>query len=126
MSKKRLGRFEQILEMPRELNHKISKITIISFDELLIENYKGILEYEEFYIKINTEIGTININGFNLTLEQITEDDIAVKGIINSIDLERIMGWYFVYKNTIKLHIGICTYKSWRHVYRKIYKYMYK
>jgi len=92
MSKKRLGRFEQILEMPRELNHKISKITIISFDELLIENYKGILEYEEFYIKINTEIGTININGFNLTLEQITEDDIVVKGIINSIDLERIMG----------------------------------
>lgn len=126
MPKKRFSRFEQILEMPRELNNKISKITIISFDELLIENYKGILEYEEFYIKINTEIGTININGFNLTLEQITEDDIVVKGIINSIDLERIMGWYFVYKNTIKLHIRICTYKSWKYVYRKIYKYMYK
>lgn len=92
MPKKRLSRFGQILEMPRELNNKISKITIISFDELLIENYKGILEYEEFYIKINTEIGTVNINGFNLTLEQITEDDIVVKGIINSIDLERIMG----------------------------------
>ena len=92
MPKKKLSRLEQILEIPRELNHKISKITIISFDELLIENYKGILEYEEFYIKINTEIGTININGFNLTLEQITEDDIVVKGIINSIDLERIMG----------------------------------
>ena len=92
MPKKKQSRFEQILEIPRELNKKISKITIISFDELLIENYKGILEYEEFYIKINTEIGTININGFNLTLEQITEDDIVVKGIINSIDLERIMG----------------------------------
>jgi len=92
MHKKKLNGLKQILEMPREINHKISKITIISFDELLIENYKGILEYEEFYIKINTEIGTININGFNLTLEQITEDDIVVKGIINSIDLERIMG----------------------------------
>ncbi len=92
MHKKRLSRLEQILEMPREINHKISKITIISFEELLVENYKGILEYEEFYIKINTDIGTVNINGFNLTLEQITEDDIAVKGIINSIDLERIMG----------------------------------
>ena len=92
MPKKKLSRLEQILEIPRELNHKISKITIISFDELLIENYKGILEYEEFYIKINTEIGTVNINGFNLTLEQITEDDVAVKGIINSIDLDRIMG----------------------------------
>ena len=126
MPKKKLSRLEQILEIPRELNHKISKITIISFDELLIENYKGILEYEEFYIKINTEIGTVNINGFNLTLEQITEDDVAVKGIINSIDLDRIMGWYIVYKNTIKLHIRICTYKGWKYIYRKIYKYMYK
>ena len=97
MHKKRLNRLEKILEMPREINSKNSKVTIISFDELLIENYKGILEYEEFYIKINTEIGTININGFNLSLEQITEDDIVVKGIINSIDLERIMGWYFVF-----------------------------
>jgi len=92
VQRKRLSRLEKILEMPREINQKNSKITIISFDELLIENYKGILEYEEFYIKINTEIGTVNINGFNLTLEQITEDDIVVKGIINSIDLERIMG----------------------------------
>ena len=92
MRKKRQSRLEKILEMPRELNQNNFKITIISFDELLIENYKGILEYEEFYIKINTEIGAVNINGFNLTLEQITEDDIAVRGIINSIDLERIEG----------------------------------
>ena len=56
---------------------------------MLIENYKGILEYEEFYIKINTSIGNININGFNLNLEQVTEDDISVKGTIQSIDVER-------------------------------------
>ena len=57
---------------------------------MLIENYKGIMEYEEFFVKINTEIGTININGFNLNLEQMTNEDILVKGVINSIDLERI------------------------------------
>ena len=82
------NRFNQILEMPRELDNKEPKITIISFDEILIENYKGILEYEEFFIKIDTEIGTVNINGFKLTLEQITEDDIGIKGTIKSIDLE--------------------------------------
>ena len=83
------NRFNQILEMPRELDNKEPKITIISFDEILIENYKGILEYEEFFIKIDTEIGTVNINGFKLTLEQITEDDIGIKGTIKSIDLEK-------------------------------------
>lgn len=81
--------FNQILEMPRELDSKEPKITILSFDEILIENYKGIIEYEEFFIKVDTEIGTINVNGFKLTLEQITSDDIAIKGIIKSIDLEK-------------------------------------
>ena len=57
--------------------------------EMLIENYKGILEYEEFYIKLSTKIGLININGFNLTLEQVTEDDISIKGKIESVSIER-------------------------------------
>lgn len=87
---KKLKRFSEILDMPRELDKKQTKVTIISFDEILIENYKGIMEYEEFFVKINTEIGIININGFNLNLEQMTDEDILVKGIINSIDLERV------------------------------------
>ena len=85
-------KLNQILDMPREINKVDSKITVVSFDEILIENYKGILQYEEFFIKVQTEIGSININGFSLELEQITEDDILIKGKINSIDLERITG----------------------------------
>lgn len=86
---KKKNRFNQMLEMPREIDNKEPKITIISFDEILIENYKGILEYEEFFIKIDTEKGTVNINGYKLTLEQITEDDIGIKGTIKSIELEK-------------------------------------
>ena len=87
---KRFNRFAQMLDMPRELDKTQTKVTIISFDEILIENYKGIMEYEEFFVKINTEIGIININGFNLKLEQMTNEDVLVKGVINSIDLERV------------------------------------
>lgn len=93
MKKKKNNRFsskiDEILEVPREISSVDPKVTIISFDEMLVENYKGILEYEEFYIKINTAIGNINVNGFNLRLEQVTEDDISVKGKIESIDIER-------------------------------------
>ncbi len=87
MNRKR--KLNQILDMPRELDNKEAKITIISFDQILIENYKGILEYEEFFVKIDTEIGIVNINGYKLTLEQITEDDIEIKGTIKSIELEK-------------------------------------
>lgn len=83
------NRFNQILELPRELDSTEPKITIISFDQILIENYKGILEYEEFFVKLDTAIGTININGYKLVLEQITEDDIEIKGVIKSIELEK-------------------------------------
>lgn len=86
---KRKSKINQILEMPREIDNKEPKITIISFDEILIENYKGILEYEEFFIKVDTEIGIININGYKLTLEQITGEDIGIKGTIKSIELEK-------------------------------------
>ena len=89
-SNKISNRINEILEMPREISSEDPKITIIGFNEMLIENYKGILEYEEFYIKIKTNIGNININGFNLTLEEVTEDDISVKGKISNIDIERI------------------------------------
>ncbi len=85
-------KINKALEVPREISSEEPKITIIGFDEMLIENYKGILEYEEFYIKVSTSIGNININGFNLSLEQVTEDDISVKGTIESFDIDRILG----------------------------------
>lgn len=85
------NKINKVLELPREISSSDTKISIIGFDEMLIENYKGILEYEEFYIKIKTAIGNINISGFKLELEQVTEDDICVKGKIESIDIERMV-----------------------------------
>ncbi len=85
------NRINKALEIPREVAQNETKITIVGFDEMLIENFKGIMEYEEFYIKVKTNIGNLNINGFNLNLEQITEDDILVKGKIKNIDIERVI-----------------------------------
>lgn len=83
------GKIGKILEMPEEVCSNIPKITITGFNELILENYKGILEYEEFFVRIRTYIGVVNINGYNLNLENMTNDDIKVKGKIESIDIER-------------------------------------
>lgn len=89
MKKKR--KLERILEIPQEVCTNTPKFTIVGFEELIIENHKGILEYEEFLVRINTHMGIVNINGFNLNLETMTNDDIRVTGKIDSIDLERII-----------------------------------
>lgn len=87
--KRPMRKIDNLLEMPKEICSDDPKVTIIGFEELIIENYKGILEYEDYYVRINTFIGIININGFNLKLEKMTEDDIKVMGKIESIDIER-------------------------------------
>lgn len=86
--KKKENKFESLLELPKEIITNQPKITIVGFEEMLIENYRGILEYEEFYIRLATYIGIININGFNLKLNQMKEETILVTGKIDSIDLE--------------------------------------
>ena len=86
---KKNNRLDRLLEMPKEVYSNVPKVIIIGFDEIIIENFKGILEYEDFYVRINTHIGIININGYGLNLENMTNDDIKVKGKIESIDIER-------------------------------------
>lgn len=87
MKKRRL---DKILEIPEEVYTNVPKITITGFSEIILENYKGILEYEEFFANISTHIGIVNINGYNLNLEKMTNDDIKITGKIESIELDRI------------------------------------
>ncbi|MBQ3415725.1 MAG: YabP/YqfC family sporulation protein [Clostridia bacterium] len=82
-------KIERLLELPQEVYSNGPRVVINSFEEVLIENYKGILEYEEFIVKISTYIGIININGYNLNLETMTNDDIKITGKIEGINLER-------------------------------------
>lgn len=82
-------RIDKILEMPEEIYSNIPKLTITGFNEMLLENYKGILEYEEFFASISTHIGIVNISGYNINLEKMTNDDIKITGKIESVELER-------------------------------------
>ena len=90
MKKKKISKIEKMLEIPEEVYSNTPKIITTGFDQMIIENFKSILEYEEFYIRISTYIGIININGYNLNLETMTNDDLKVTGKIDSFDIERI------------------------------------
>ncbi len=91
MSKKRkiAEKIDRMLEIPKEVYTNMPKLSIVGFEEMIIENYKSILEYEDYYVRVNTYIGILNINGFNLRLEKMTNDHIRITGSIENIDLEK-------------------------------------
>ena len=79
MKKKKTNKIEKMLELPEEIYSDNPKITITGFNEIILENYKGILEYEECFASIST-----------YNLEKMTNDDIKITGKIESIELDRI------------------------------------
>ncbi len=84
-----MKKINEFLEFPKEIYSNDPHLIITGFEEMVIENFKGIIEYEDFFVRINTSIGIINIHGINLKLETMTEDDLRIKGKIENIELER-------------------------------------
>lgn len=84
------SKIERIMEIPQEISTNLPKITIIGFEKMLVENYKGILEYQDFYIRLSTYIGILNINGIGLYLQEMTKDDLLITGKVENIEFESI------------------------------------
>ncbi len=87
----RKRKINDILEIPKEIYTNIPNFIITGFEDMIIENYKGILEYEDYYVRVNTYIGIVNIHGINLRLEKMTEDNLKIIGKIESIEIERTL-----------------------------------
>lgn len=78
----------ETLELPKDLMYRASIVTITGRREVLIENYKGILEYTEEYIKIQTKNAKLTVYGKRLNIEYYTNEDMKVVGFIKSIEFE--------------------------------------
>ena len=68
------------LEIPSEVVTDVPKLTAVGRNELLVENYMGIIEYQNGLLRVNTTNGIINITGENLLIKEITSEEIIVKG----------------------------------------------
>lgn len=84
-----MSKFDKLFEVPQEFVNDVPKITILGFNRMLIENYKCILEYQDFFIRVKMKSGLININGYNLAMNEMTKDDLIITGTVESIDFEK-------------------------------------
>ena len=76
------------LEIPRELISDVPKITLTGRDNLLIENYKSLVEYEKDIIRINTSEGLLKLEGGELDIKTVTDEMMEISGKITSISYE--------------------------------------
>ncbi len=88
---KRESRVEKIsdaLDMPLDAVCDVPRTEILGRSKIIIENFRGILDYDTNSFKINTRSGIIKIDGSDLVIESITNEDVCLKG--NIVKLEFI------------------------------------
>lgn len=74
------------LKLPSDMLADAPIVTAFGRNEVCVENYKGILEYNNARIKILTKIGSIHIEGKNLNISYFTNDEMKISGMIQSIN----------------------------------------
>lgn len=79
-------KISEIFELPKEILLNLPKMVLLGDKQFVIENYKGIIEYEDYKIRVNTQVGIVKIEGINLNISEITSEDVLVTGRIRTIE----------------------------------------
>ncbi|WP_271629672.1 YabP/YqfC family sporulation protein [Caldicellulosiruptor sp. DIB 104C] len=83
---KTLKEVTQASQVPREIITNEPRITLIGEDEVVVENHKGLILYEEGLVKINTVRHPLYIKGSGLLIKKMDEEVMVISGRIRSIE----------------------------------------
>ena len=87
MDKKKLqSRITDVAGMPKDVILGVPIVNITGQNEACIENYRGILEYTDKLIRIQTKLGKIHVIGRSLQIEYYTNDEMKITGHITIIE----------------------------------------
>ncbi len=82
-------RFSETAGLPKDVVKGLPIMTMLGWEELCIENYRGIIEYTEELIRIQTKNGQIRVCGKRMEIESYTNDEMVVKGEILSLECKK-------------------------------------
>lgn len=73
------------LQLPKDLMLGAVILTVTGQHEAYVENYRGIIEYTNQVIKLQTKTCRVCINGKHLAIEYFTNDEMKITGEIGEI-----------------------------------------
>lgn len=75
------------LELPLDVALDLPKIILVGNLKINITNHKGIIEYTNELIRINSKIGMIKITGKSLEIKNVLMEEITVNGFIEKVEI---------------------------------------
>ena len=73
------------LELPIDIMYGAVIITAMGRNQVLVENYKGIIEYTQEKIRLQTKTCQVTIQGKRLIVEYYTNEEMKITGFIEGI-----------------------------------------
>lgn len=73
------------LELPRDIAYGAVIVTAMGRGEVLVENYKGIIDYTGEKIRLQTKNCQVSIVGKRLVVEYYTNEEMKITGFIQGI-----------------------------------------
>lgn len=77
----------EALELPKDVMLNLPKIIMIGSIQLNISNHKGIIEYTQETLRINSNAGVIKITGQDMELKTILSEEIIVIGRVEKVEI---------------------------------------
>lgn len=87
MEKGQIGeRLASAASMPKDVVMKAAVVTVLGDFEVCIENYRGITEYTDCLVRVQTKGGQIRLTGEKLQVEYYTNDEMKITGKILTLE----------------------------------------
>lgn len=80
------SKITESLDLPREIVMNLPVIKITGTSEVYVENHKGIIEYTNDSLRLNTTSGIIRIGGSNFSIKEISQESIIISGDIDTLE----------------------------------------
>ena len=77
------------MDVPAYALLDVPRIELTGSGQLLIERHHGVLEYSEECIRVAARDMATRVTGMELQLRTMTQTEIAVTGLIASVELQR-------------------------------------
>lgn len=87
MKKGIMERIAEMTEIPKDFVMNMPRTTLIGNKEVYIDNYRGLIEYNDKIIRLSAKKGMITVSGDDLIITRITDRSIFVGGNILSVEL---------------------------------------
>lgn len=88
LKQNRLGaKLAEFLELPLDTVIDLPKIVVSGNQQVVIENHRGVIEYEPTIIRVGTKLGELKIAGAELVLVSVFKEELVITGKIGQIEM---------------------------------------